>query len=160
MRLSDRSDEQLWTDLVEADRNLIGRRVLFFNQAHNAVDILRRALLDVAERGTALRYLEAVHRQDLRRAVLPELLSLAAVTHSDTVLARSVIATLKNEPWFASEVKRLVQPILAQGSDEEYRRIAELYAETNPELLDQHLQACAESNDPEIIEIARDYEDD
>ena len=160
MRVDDESDADLWAEILEADRIALGKRFRFITRAKAPGEMIRRSLLIVAERGAALRFLSVAQHPELARSVLPELLRLASTTHSDTVLVRYVIASLKNEPWFSAELKRLAEPILANGGEEEYRRIAELYGETSPELLAMHLDACRFSSDPDIREIADDFADD
>ena len=160
MRLNGIADEQLWSEVVEADRLYLGRSGRFLRGASDRVGVLRTALGKPGERGAALRLLHTIPDYALRRALLPDLVRLASLTHSDTVSARELIVDLKNESGFARELEAAVPAVLAGADDEQHRRIAELLADVDQGMLERHLDACRRSDDPYIREIADDFDAD
>lgn len=160
MRVDEGADGRLWAEVLEADRECLGRRGRFLRGATDAAAVLRRALTTVPQRGAALRFLRAVHDPRLTRAVLPELVDLASVTHIDTVLARRTISDMRYEPWLPLDLPEIVRSVLREDTEERYRRVAELLAEVDVELLERHLEACRQSADPEVRALAAEFDGD
>jgi hypothetical protein len=150
------SDEQFWRELVDAERNLIGRRIVFFNRARDQTRLLREALHTPRERGTALRCLLELYHDDLKKQLLPDLLKLASVIHDDIDLVRRAILSIRDRPWLLEAIDPIARDILEAGDDEEYQRIAELYQDLDESLLQRHLERCRNHPNPYVREIADD----
>ncbi|MBA3462801.1 MAG: hypothetical protein H0T46_22790 [Deltaproteobacteria bacterium] len=119
------------------------------------IALIDRALGIPHERGTALRVL-AISVESKVLGHMSRLVALAAVGHSDIALVRSIIVSVRKD-WLLANIEPLVVPLLDQGTGEEYRRIAELYEQIDPVLLQSHLARCAAHHDEEVREIAYDY---
>ena len=90
--------------------------------------------------------------RDLSRA----LLGLAAVGHSDIQLVRDVMMKYRDqipEEWLAQDVAAL----LADGDEEEYRRLAELFRVMSRTLVRLILTVAAQSSDLNIRQVAVDF---
>lgn len=151
------SDEQLWKDLWAADVRYIEARMALMQRAEDLDRILGAALQKPAERGAALRVMKILPEQRVRLHI-EQLARLASVGHSDIALVREILMTKLVRQWLVENIDRYVEPILAAAEDdEEFRRIAELYSQVDPELLRMHLARCASHPDEEIRDIATDF---
>lgn len=129
-----------------------------FANASNLDGILGAALSSPTERGPALRVLDILPEQQIR-GHLARLARLASVGHSDIALVRSVIAKIDRH-WLTQNIEYHVTPNLQTGSEDEFRRIAELYKLLDHALLKTHLARCAAHASEEVREIASDFADE
>jgi hypothetical protein len=153
------TDRELWEDLLAADRALLGRNWAFLNGAADPAAVVSASLRASGETGAALRYLSIAAPDTIKRAVLPQLMFLAVGSNSDTVAARSIISSLPRREEVIAAVLPLAEELLADGDDETYLRIAELYAELSDELLQKHLQRCAAHPDPMVRDVPTYFDD-
>jgi hypothetical protein len=151
------SDRRLWTELVAAESDLYAARRRFVAEAVDEESVLREAL-GQPSRGTALRLLVS-RPEDLRAALLPELVELAAAGPADVALCRDAIASLPESVLRERGLERLVLDVLAGASDWEFRRLAELLDRVDRTLLAQLVELAAASEDPDIREVADDFGD-
>lgn len=154
MKDSDRNAE-LWHALRVAEDQFFKARHAFVAGAPANERTLEEALSRVSDRGTALRLLAILPEQN-RRAVFARLVDLASVGHSDIALVRSVILNMER-PWVVSNIEPLVDVILEQGDEEEYRRFAELFAELDEGLLRRHVERCLRSPSSDVREVGDDF---
>jgi hypothetical protein len=165
-------EDQLWNALCVAENAFYNARMAE-HVAEKAFDNARMALIQSVrddsltrviasalgiphQRGTALRLL-LILPEEMSRRHLPMLVYLASVGHSDIVLVREVIERIDRE-WLVANVDEHATDVLSRGDEEEFRRIAELYERLSEDLLTVHLERCAQHADPEVKEIARDYQ--
>ncbi|ETX01310.1 hypothetical protein [Candidatus Entotheonella palauensis] len=153
------TDEELWDELCEAQHVLDAARYRFFQCAKNKILILRRTLQG-ADTRTALEYLKWSVDDDIKKSLLPELVQLASVAHGNLLLCREVVLGIQDRAWLIGHITPLVQEILADGGEENYRRVAELYAELDEELFLQHLQRCQIHPDLDVREIPIDFDEE
>ena len=150
-------DKQLWNELCGADSRYSEARMALLQGAEHLDAILGRALHKPAERGAALRVMKILP-EPRARVHIQQLAHLASVGHSDIALVREILMTKLDRRWLVENIDRYVEPILATAEDEEeFRRIAELYQQVDPELLTMHLARCASHPDEEIRDIATDF---
>jgi hypothetical protein len=150
------SDEQLWQNVLGAYRNVAISRYAFFHQARDKAPLIRKALKE-RERTTALRYLLDVYDEEVLKELLPDLLKLASVGHSDVVLAREAILSIRDRAWLLETIDPIARKLLEAGDEEEYRRLAELYEDLDTNLLQRHLERCRSHPDPDVREVAEDF---
>jgi hypothetical protein len=154
--MSANSDEQLWSELCAADDRYFEARMALVQRAGDLDGIIGRALDKPSERGAALRVMKILPEERVRLH-LQQLARLASVGHSDIALVRDVMMTKMDRRWLVENLDRHVEPILAKAEDEEeFRRIAELYQQLDPDLLKTHLARCASHANEEVREIASD----
>jgi hypothetical protein len=145
----------LWSGLLDAERQYVAARRAVVGLGDRLTDVLRSALGQPAQRGTALRLLLVVD-VERRLEVFPELVRLAAVGHSDVGLVREVIGSLPHY-WVEANIGREVRPLLDDGGYEEYRRLAELLQGLDSGLLSELVDRARRSEDPDIREVADDF---
>lgn len=158
MREMNPNDRQLWEDVLAADRALLGRNWSFLNGATDPAGVIAVALRAPGETGAALRYLR-VGPDAIKMAVLPQLLFLAVGTNADTLLARDLICSLPGRDDLITAVVPLANELLADGNDETYLRVADLYARLDDELLEQHLERCRHHPDAMVREVPTYFTD-
>ena len=154
------ADRQLWTDLLAADRALLGRNWAFLQGATDPAAVLAAALRATgAERGAALRFLLVAAPDELKLATLPQLVFLASGQCSDTSLVQGVIQSIADRQRLIQSIQPIAEELLADGDDETYLKIAELYSELSDDLLRDHLARCAAHPDPMVREVVTYFED-
>jgi hypothetical protein len=65
---------------------------------------------------------------------------------------------LKNREWLMEHIEQEVTPLLIRGGEEEYRRIAELYAEIDVPLLERHVRRALAHCNQDIQEVGQDFQ--
>jgi hypothetical protein len=145
----------LWAELVEAERNYVAARRAVVTLGDGLTDVVHTALDNPAQRGTALRLLLVVD-VDRRLPLFPELVRLASVGHSDVGLVREVIRSLPSY-WVEANLGAELWPLLDEGGDEEYRRLAELLDDLGSGLLPELVDRARASADPDVREVADDF---
>jgi len=132
-------DASLWETFVRSENDFYKARMALLSSARDLSALIASALNNANERGTALRLLAILPEESVRFHAR-KLVELASVGHSDIGASRF-----------------LLLKILKEGTEEEYRRIAELYRDLDDELLRRHLARCAASSNIEVREIAADF---
>lgn len=146
----------LWQAVVTKEFAYIETRKKFLNSCTDRVAILQKGLQNPGERGTALRlffYLTLPERQSL----LDDLLELASVSHSDLELCREAILSLP-KIWLLANIEKRVEGLLADGTDEEYRRLLELYINLDRELTEKLVKKALHQDDVDIREAGEDFQ--
>lgn len=122
----------------------------------HGLDTLREALRKPSpHRATALE-LVPQFPVELRLQLLPELVDFASWTHGLLSLVREVITGLPREAVL-STIERISEPLLLQGTDEEYRRLLELCILLDRDLTLRLARRAAAHADPEIAEAGNDF---
>lgn len=148
-------DDVLWSALVNHENAFFAARAAFMSGAADRISVLRSALLSVAERGAALRLLKALPVTE-RQALFEELISLASVGHGDVHLVRAAICSIPVD-WTLSRVEAAAEPLLRNGTYEEYRRLLELYIELDPALTRRLAERATRHADADIREAGEDF---
>lgn len=148
---------ELWQSYCDADRLLTKARVALLRDSEELDAIIDQGLADPSQRGYALRLLLTLP-PEASKSHLVRLVGLATVGHADILPTRAVIARL-NSLSPMPEVEQAAEPILANGGEGEFRRIAELYESLDRTLLAAHLRRCALHADGDIREIVDDFAD-
>jgi len=150
-------DKELWSDLCVAENAFYEARMTLISSAQNITILVSAALAQPSQRGTALRLLQILP-EGLIRHHFSQLVDLVSVGHSDIELSRAVLLRIDRD-WLVQNIDPYVMQILENGGEEEFRRIAEFYKILSSDLLSLHLERCSLHIDPEINEIASDFED-
>ena len=146
----------LWQSVVAKEFAYIESRKEFFNSCTDRVAILQKGLQNPRERGTALRlffYLTLPERQSL----FDELVELANVSHSDIELCREAILSLP-KTWLLVNIENSAEGLLADGTDEEYRRLLELYINIDKNLTEKLVKRALQHEDADIREAGEDFQ--
>lgn len=149
--------DELWRQLVAAENAFFAARMALFQSGADIPGLVVRALDDPSGRGTALRLLPLLD-EDARRQVFPQLVELASWGHGYTRDIRDIILSL-DRSWVLTHVPPEVDRVLQQSPTyEEYRRLAELLRMLESPYLSSLVHAAAASDDPDIREVANDFE--
>ncbi|GLZ79591.1 hypothetical protein Afil01_43980 [Actinorhabdospora filicis] len=150
------NDQDLWTALVEAERQLARARAEFYQRAEGRSEVLAAALQGPSnwDRGTALAFLGKIPDD------VPELLDQLvenATSHAWALVARRAIAAGRRE-LVTPLLRRIVRERLETADAEDYRRLAELLRHMNDdEALGELVRRAADLEDPDMQEVARDF---
>lgn len=149
-------DMELWRNLFESEITYIQTRQEFLKHSTNRVELIEKALHNPAERGTALRLIEYCTIEECQ-ILFDDLVNLASVYHSDIELVRKVILSLP-KTWLLANIENSAEPLLKDGTDEEYRRLLELYIHIDEELTQKLVNQALNHPDPDIQEVGSDFQ--
>jgi hypothetical protein len=147
----------LWRSLVSRELAYIQSRQEFLSGCTDRVAAIQKGLQNPGERGTALRlffYLSLPERQIL----LDELVELASVGHSDIELCREAILSLP-KTWLLANIEKSAEGLLADGTDEEYRRLLELYIKIDDRLTEKLVKRALQHEDADVREAGEDFQE-
>jgi len=151
-----KNDIELWHKVFDQETAYIQSRQDFFNNCTDRIGVIRKALHNPTERGTALRLIEYLEVED-RQSLFDDLLDLASVSQSDIELCRKVILSLP-KTWVLANIEKSAEPLLQDGTDEEYRRLLELYLDIDRELAQRLAIRALQHDDPDIREVGEDFQ--
>lgn len=148
-------DTDLWRQLINQEKAYLETQKNFLNTP-SRVELLRKALQNPAERATALKlinYLTDAERQSL----FDELIKLVSVGHSDIELVRHAILSF-DRVWLLNNIENQAESVLSNGTDEEYRRLLELYVQLDNKLAQRLVANALQHPDIDIQEVGADFE--
>ena len=149
------NNQENWHKLVESETVYIENRQNFVRDCTNKIAIFQKALHTPTERGTALRLIEYLKTEE-RQLLFDDLVDLASVSHSDIQLCRQAILGLPKS-WLIENIETSTAQILKNGTDEEYRRLLELYIEIDLGLAGRLTKQELEHQDPDVCEVGEDF---
>lgn len=149
------NDTQLWHKVFEKETAYIQARQDFIKNYKDRVGVFKKALNNPTERGTALRLIEYLNLEE-RQSLFDKLIDLASVSHSDIELCRKAILSLPKN-WLLANIEKSAEPLLQDGTDEEYRRLLELYIDIDRKLAQRLAQRAVQHDDPDIREVGEDF---
>ncbi|HEY9650961.1 MAG TPA: hypothetical protein V6C95_09880 [Coleofasciculaceae cyanobacterium] len=150
------NDTGLWHKVFENEIAYIQARQDFLNNCNDRIGLFKKALNNPSERGTALRLLEYLNLEE-RQSLFDELIDLASVSHSDIELCRKAILALPTN-WLLANIEKSAEPLLEDGTDEEYRRLLELYIDIDRDLTQKLAIRALQHDDPDIREVGEDFQ--
>lgn len=93
---------------------------------------------------------------DELKALFKNLVLTASWAHAHTKTARSLILRIPKD-WILPNIQQVIDPILATGDPDEFRRIIELAWELDQALLLRLCQEAVHHSNPEIREAGQDF---
>lgn len=149
-------DESRWRTLIECHRAFVLARMELRQKGASPVELVARGLQDPSERATALDMLKTLSEEDQKR-LFPEVLALAAYGHGLTDEAIRAIHALP-KGWVLENVEASAEPLLREGTYEEYRMLLRIYAELSIDLARALALRALASEDPDIREAGEDFQ--
>jgi hypothetical protein len=149
-------DAAIWGYVIDASLAYLEASRSFLAEGVARVPVLRKALREPGlPRMEALRMIPYL-KEDERKELFEELVFLASWANGAVQCARDAIRSLPRD-WVLARIEEAAEPLLAAGTDDEYRRFLELY-----ELLDRALtlrlaRRAAASEDLDIREAGEDF---
>lgn len=150
------NDIELWQKVFDQETAYIQSRQDFLNNCFDRIGLIKKALHNPSERGTALRLIEYLKLEE-RQSLFDDLIDLASVSQSDIELCRKVILSLPKN-WLLANIEKSAEPLLQDGTDEEYRRLLELYLDIDRELTKRLAHRAVEHDDPDIREVGEEFQ--
>ncbi|MEW6494803.1 MAG: hypothetical protein AB1589_20135 [Cyanobacteriota bacterium] len=150
------NDTELWHKVFDREIAYIQARQDFLKNCTGRVGLIKKALHNPTERGTALRLIEYLNLEECQ-SLFDDLVDLASVSHSDIELCRKVILSLP-KTWLLANIEKSAEPLLQDGTDEEYRRLLELYIDIDRELTQRLAIRALQQDDPDIREVGEDFQ--
>ncbi|MEQ8386400.1 MAG: hypothetical protein RH949_29000 [Coleofasciculus sp. A1-SPW-01] len=151
-----KNDIELWQKVFNQETAYIQARQDFLNNSPDRIGFIKKALHNPTERGTALRLMEYLKLEE-RQSLFDDLLELASVSQSDIELCRKAILSLPKN-WLLANIEKSAEPLLQDGTDEEYRRLLELYLDIDRELVKRLAHRAVDHDDPDIREVGEDFQ--
>lgn len=148
------SSGALWMQYVTAYREFINARMGLFH-CDDLVDLVRRGLNDPLERAAALDIARLL-RDEQKKELFPDLVALSSTAHGLTDDAIQVMMSLSKD-WILANIQPLVESILSNASDEEYRMVLRIYAGLSTSLARDLAVRAMNHPDPDIREAGDDW---
>ncbi|HBI44391.1 MAG TPA: hypothetical protein DDY78_16290 [Planctomycetales bacterium] len=150
------NSELLWGRLVEAELNASKAFRAFFSEGVDRVPWVRHGLrFGGMGRSAALRffsYLTPLEQQQL----FPDLVFMASWGHGSVGFARELILSMPRDRVL-NNIEREAEPLLQEGTYDEYRRFLELYEQLDPAMTQRLARRAAAHSDPDIREAGEDF---
>ncbi len=148
-------DTDLWRELIDKEKTYLSTRKNFLNSP-SRVELIRLALQNPLERATALKIINYLRNEE-RQSLFNELIKLASVGHSDIELVRRAILAF-DKMWLLENIETQAESVLENGTDEEYRRLLELYTQLDDKLTQRLAAKAAQHPDIDIQEVGEDFQ--
>ncbi len=149
-----RADEDIWSKFKDAYRAYYVATREFFSPNVDRVGIIRTALRN-ADRHVAMAVLSDLPTGELEQ-VFEELVFLASFSHGAIQHIREQILRLPHD-WVLSRIESVAEPLLANGTYDEYRRLLELYKQLDLGLARRLAERAVAHSDPDIQEAGQDF---
>jgi hypothetical protein len=156
MTMISSEDENRWRTLIERHRAFLLARMDLRQKGVSLVELVRRGLNEPSERATALDLLQSLSVAD-QKVLFPEVLAVAAYGHGLTDEAIRALHTLPKD-WVLENVEASAEPLLRDGTYEEYRMLLRIYAELSLDLARALALRARASEDPDIREAGEDFQ--
>lgn len=147
-------EEEFWEHLSESYNTYILALQIFMADDFDRVGLLKHALLNKG-RITAIAMLRYLKQLELIQ-LFPELVFLASFSHGAAGAIRKYILSLPRE-WVITNIEQFVEPLLEQGTYDEYRNVLALYWELDHEMMIRLAQRAIMHSDPDIREAGEDF---
>ncbi|MEB3193362.1 MAG: hypothetical protein VKL42_23715 [Snowella sp.] len=150
-------DLTLWQELVDQAHTYQQANQAFFQNCQDRLAILKKALHHPTQRKVALDFCCYLTLEE-RQSLLDDLVKLASVGHSDIEQVRQIILSLPQD-WLLNNIENSANQVLEKATDEEYRRLLELYVKIHISITRRLIQQALNSDDPDICEVGQDFDD-
>jgi hypothetical protein len=147
-------DIEVWHRLVETEKEYYAASQAFLKGDVDRVSMMRENLVS-RENNTAYYFLPYLSQDELLQ-LFDVLVPLASTAHSNIKRVRDAILSLPHD-WIIKNIEPLAEPLLADGTDDEYRRFLELYSGLDQDLARKLAKRAAQHTDPHIREAGEDF---
>jgi hypothetical protein len=149
------ADIRLWNDVVEAERKFVSARMKLFKSSTSLVELVREELSNPTERTVAINVASLLKPNQLE-LIFDRLIALASFSHGQTANICSLLLSLPHD-WVLANIETYAEPLLKDGTYEEYRRLLELYSQIDSALTRRLAKRASESTDPDVREAGEDF---
>jgi hypothetical protein len=145
--------DELWQQLTQTN-NQFHILLQEFQKSPKKIDILKRELTK-GDRTTAIIIAEYLNNEELKE-IFNELIFLASFVHGQIVVVRKLVLSLPKD-WLLQHIEPVAENILVNGTDEEYRRLLELYLQIDDNLVNKLIERAQLSSNSNIQEVGQDF---
>jgi hypothetical protein len=156
MKSVDGTDPAIWANLTASYRVFFDALNDFLREGVDRVSLIREALAG-PERWIALEMIRYLSPAQLRE-LFEDLVEGASTGHGYVHLYREFILSLPRD-WVLERIETAAEPYLKSGTEDEYRRLLELYSDLDSHLLLKLAKRAASSEDPEVRCAGLDFLD-
>lgn len=144
----------VWSHLVETHEAFSEASRKFLTEPFDRVTVIRSAL-GGHDKHTAIYVLKSLKPTELQE-LFDVLVFHASYSHGAIGSIRDAILSLPHD-WVLAKIDGVAEPLLANGTYDEYRRLLELYALLDPGLTRRLAERAAQNPDPDIREAGEDF---
>ncbi len=144
----------VWNELKDSYLDYTFALQRFLGQDIERVDLMKNKLMG-QDRAVAVMMLQHLDWQELSE-LFDELIFLASFSHGAIQQIREAILRLPKD-WVLTRIQNAAEPILRNGSYDEYRRLLELYSLLDPVLTESLAERAIEHPDEDIREAGEDF---
>ena len=149
-----KDDLVVWDRLVQSHKTFSTTLRDFLDADVDRVGLVRRSLRG-KDRSTAVYLLRSLSISELQE-LFGDLVFLASFSHGAIHTIRDTILCLPQE-WVLGKIEDVAEPLLSDGTYDEYRRLLELYIELDYDLALRLAQRAAGQQDEDIREAGEDF---
>jgi hypothetical protein len=149
------SDPAMWRRIVEGHIAFSAALQAFFATGVNRVALMRQALSNPRDAGTAIYVAQFMDAAELLE-IFDEWVGWAACSHGYAQAVREIILALPRD-WVLAHIETVAEPLLQQGTYDEYRRLLELYIQLGYNLTHRLATRAAKDPDPDIREAGEEF---
>ena len=150
-------DLTLWQELVDQAHAYQQANQAFFQNCQDRLAVIKQALHHPTQRKVALDFCCYLTLEE-RQSLLDDLVALASVGHSDIEQVRQIILSLPQN-WLLNNIENGANQVLEKATDEEYRRLLELYVKIHISITRKLIKQALNSDDLDICEVGQDFDD-
>jgi hypothetical protein len=147
-------DIEVWQRLIESEKEFYAASQAFLKGNVDRVSLMREKLAS-RDKNIAYYFLPYLKQEELLQ-LFDILIPLASTGHSNIGRVREAILSLPHE-WVIKNIEQLTEPLLIEGTEDEYRRFLELYLKLSKDLTLKLAQRAAQHNDGGIREAGEDF---
>lgn len=147
-------DIEIWQRLVESEKEFYAASHAFLKGDVDRVSLMKEKLYS-RENNTAYYFLPYLETEEVLQ-LFDVLVPLASTGHSNIKRVRDAILSLPHD-WVIRNISPLAEPLLVDGTDDEYRRFLELYSELDKDLARELAHRAIQHADPHIREAGEDF---
>jgi hypothetical protein len=126
----------------------------FLGKDIDRVSILKKALTG-KDRFSAMHIVPYL-KQSEQLQLFNELIFLSSFSHGAVETVRKIILAMPKE-WVINNIELIAEPIIENGSYDEYRRLLELYTEIDHDIAEKLAKRAAIHDDPDIKEAGEEF---
>jgi hypothetical protein len=126
----------------------------FFSGDVDHIRLMKIALMG-KDRIIAIHLLQYLSQSE-HLQLFDELVYLSSFSHGSIEAVRQVILAMPRD-WVLENIEQTTEPLLKNGTYDEYRRLLELYLELDPEITLKLAQRAIKHEDPDIREVGVDF---
>lgn len=126
----------------------------FFTQDVDRISLMKDSLIG-QDRIIAIHLLQYLAPSE-HLQLFNELVYLSSFSHGSIEAVRQVILSMPRD-WVLANIEQSVEPLLKNGTYDEYRRLLELFVELDPEITLNLAQRAKKHEDSDIREVGIDF---